>query len=88
MKHLYNTNGKLKMFLDIFPKESQVYQKYFITWSSFIKQIPEGWKQSMHKTSAQEFINHYNKSLSGLISLNGNIVKIEKILSKGFQKNQ
>ena len=82
VKHLYNPNGKLKMFSYIFPKESQVYQKYFITWSSFIKQIPEGLKQSIHKTSAQEFINHYNQRLSGLISLNGSIVKIEKLLSK------
>ena len=82
VKHLYYPNGKLKLFTDIFPKESQAYQKYFITWSSFIKQIPEGWKQSIQRISAQEFINHYNKSLCGLISLNGNIVKIEKLLSK------
>ena len=38
--------------------------------------------KSIHNTSVQGFINRYNKSLSGMISLNCIIVKIEKLLSK------
>ena len=44
--------------------------------------MPEGWKQSIHEISAQEFINQYNKSLREMISLNGNLVKMEKIIGQ------